>query len=140
MGVGARALNPKAKNPATLRKAKETEQVLNKTRLHTVGAFLDNIGGVHALIGSYGTHLQEFSFWKDDRPLELGDDIKSISGEETFLLENDDRKTLRPCLRVQTSDTSDRLKRRLLGAHTVQVKVRHRDATTVTPQITLDEP
>ena len=77
---------------------------------------------------------------EDDRPLELGDEIKSISGEETFLRDTDDRKALRACLREQAADISARLKRRRLAAHTVQVKVRYGDFTTLTRQITVEDP
>ena len=59
---------------------------------------------------------------EDDRPLEIGDEIKSISGEETFLKDTDDRKILRACLKEQAADISARLKHRRLGAQTVQVK------------------
>ena len=77
---------------------------------------------------------------EDDRPLEIGDEIKSISGEETFLKDTDDRKILRTCLKEQAADISSRLKHRKLGAHTVQVKVRYSDFTTLTRQISLEEP
>jgi DNA polymerase-4 len=95
---------------------------------------------LRALVSSFGTRLKQFAFGEDDRPLELGDDIKSISGEETFLQDSADRKVLRACLREQAADISGRLKRRRLGAHTVQVKVRYGDFTTLTRQITVEEP
>ncbi|MEI6395830.1 MAG: hypothetical protein WCT12_32590 [Verrucomicrobiota bacterium] len=44
------------------------------------------------------------------------------------------------CLRAQAEDISTRLKRRRLGAHTVQVKVRYGDFTTLTRQITVETP
>ena len=47
---------------------------------------------------------------------------------------------LRACLREQASDISGRLKRRRLGAHTVQVKLRYGDFTTLTRQISVEEP
>jgi DNA polymerase-4 len=72
--------------------------------------------------------------------LEIGDEIKSISGEETFLKDTDDRKILRACLREQAADISARLTHRRLGAHTVQVKVRYSDFTTLTRQISVEEP
>ena len=87
-----------------------------------------------------GPMLKQFAFGEDDRPLELGDEIKSISGEETFLKDTDDRKVLRACLRTQADDIATRLKRRRLGAHTVQVKVRYGDFTTLSRSRTLDEP
>jgi DNA polymerase-4 len=82
----------------------------------------------------------QFSFGEDDRPLELGDEIKSISEEETFLQDTEDRVVLRACLRTQAADIAARLKRRRLAAHTVQVKVRYGDFTTLTRQVTMEEP
>jgi DNA polymerase IV len=119
---------------------KVTEQALQQAGLHTVGDLQDYPGDLRALVGSFGPRLKQFALGQDDRPLELGEDIKSISGEETFLQDTDDRKVLRACLREQAQDISGRLKRRRLGAHTVQVKVRYGDFTTLTRQITVEEP
>jgi DNA polymerase-4 len=119
---------------------KVTEQAINQAGLRTVGDLQDHTGDLRALVGSFGPKLKQFAFGQDDRPLELGDDIKSISGEETFLQDTEDRKVLRACLREQAADISGRLKRRRLGAHTVQVKVRYGDFTTLTRQITVEEP
>ena len=41
---------------------------------------------------------------------------------------------------VNAEDISQKLNRRRLGAHTVQVKVRYGDFTTLTRQITLEDP
>ena len=95
---------------------------------------------MRALVGSFAGQLKRFALGEDDRPLSLGDEIKSISGEETFLQDTEDRKILRACLAEQAADISARLKRRQLGAHTVQVKVRYGDFTTLTRQISLEEP
>jgi DNA polymerase-4 len=92
------------------------------------------------LVGSFGPKLKQFSLGEDDRPLEIGDEIKSISNEETFLKDTDDRKVLRACLREQATDISARLKHRRLGAYTVQVKVRYSDFTTLTRQFSVEEP
>lgn len=119
---------------------KVTEQVLNQAGIETVGDLQDYAGDLRALVGSFGPKLKQFAFGEDDRPLELGDEIKSISGEETFLRDTEDRKVLRACLREQATDISTRLKRRKLGAHTVQVKVRYSDFTTLTRQFSVEEP
>lgn len=119
---------------------KVTEQVLQRAGVRTVGDLQDYAGDLRALVGSFGPKLKQFAFGEDDRPLELGDDIKSISGEETFLRDTDDRKILRACLREQAADIATRLKRRRLGAHTVQVKVRYGDFKTLTRQISVEEP
>jgi DNA polymerase-4 len=119
---------------------KVTELTLNQAGLHTIGDLQDFTGDLRAWVGSLGPKLKQFAFGEDDRPLELGDEIKSISGEETFLKDTDDRKVLRACLREQATDISTRLKRRRLGAHTVQVKVRYGDFTTLTRQFSVEEP
>ncbi len=119
---------------------KVTEGVLRGVGLHTVGDLQDYSGDLRALVGSFGPTLKQFAFGEDDRPLELGDEIKSISGEETFLQDTEDRQVLRACLRTQAADIEARLKRRRLAAHTVQVKVRYGDFTTLTRQFTVEEP
>jgi DNA polymerase-4 len=119
---------------------KVTEQTLNRAGIVTVGDLQNYAGDLRALVGSFGPKLKQFAFGEDDRPLEIGDEIKSISGEETFLQDTDDRKVLRACLKEQASDISSRLKHRQLGAHTVQVKVRYSDFTTLTRQISVEEP
>jgi len=117
-----------------------TEQVLKQAGLETVGDLQDYNGDLRALVGSYAAKLRQFAFGEDNRPLESGDEIKSISVEETFLKDTDDRQVLRECLRAQAADIAERLKHRRLGAHTVQVKVRYGDFTTLTRQITMEEP
>jgi DNA polymerase-4 len=117
-----------------------TEQVLKKVGISTVGDLQDYRGDLRALVGSFAAKLKQFAFGEDDRPLEIGDEIKSISGEETFLQDTDDRKILRACLKEQAADISSRLKHRKLGAHTIQVKVRYSDFTTLTRQISVEEP
>src|SRR5215469_2464675 len=119
---------------------KVTEQVLHQAGVQTIGDLQDYPGDLRALVGSFAGQLKGFAIGEDDRPIELGDEIKSISGEETFLKDTDDRKILRTCLKEQAADISNRLKRRQLGAHTVQVKVRYGDFTTLTRQITVEEP
>jgi DNA polymerase-4 len=119
---------------------KVTEQILGQAGMETVGNLQDYRGDLRALVGSFGPKLKSFAFGQDDRPLELGDEIKSISGEETFLKDTDDRRVLRACLRTQAADISARLKHCCLGAHTVQVKVRYGDFTTLTRQITVEDP
>jgi DNA polymerase-4 len=117
-----------------------TEEVLKSAGVETVGDLQDYDGDLRALVGSFAAKLHQFALGEDDRPLELGDEIKSISGEETFLKDTEERKVLRACLKEQAADISGRLKRRRLGALTVQVKVRYSDFTTLTRQISVEEP
>ncbi|HUR46666.1 MAG TPA: DNA polymerase IV [Candidatus Saccharimonadales bacterium] len=119
---------------------KVTEQVLAQTGILTVGDLQDYPGDLRAQVGSFGPKLKRYAMGDDDRPLELGDDIKSISSEETFLRDTEDRKQLRTCLRQQADEISAKLKRKQLGARTVQVKVRYSDFTTLSRQISVEEP
>lgn len=119
---------------------KVTSETLNRAGLLTVGDLQNHTGDLRALVGSFGPRLKEFAFGQDDRPLELGDEIKSISGEETFLRDTDDRRILRACLKTQALDIAARLQHRHLGARTVQVKVRYGNFTTLSRQISVEEP
>jgi DNA polymerase-4 len=118
---------------------KVTQQILNQAGVCTVGDLQEYPGDLRALVGSFGPRLRQFAFGQDDRPLESGDEIKSISDEETFLRDTLDRKVLRTCLREQAAQISARLKRRRLGAQTIQIKVRYGDFSTLTRQITVEE-
>jgi DNA polymerase-4 len=117
-----------------------TEQVLAAQGLRTVGDLQDHRGDLRPLVGSFGARLKQFAFGEDDRPLELESQTKSVSGEETFLEDTDNRKVLRACLKEQAEDIASRLKKKRLAAHTVQVKVRYSDFTTLTRQISLEDP
>jgi DNA polymerase-4 len=117
-----------------------TQQSLNKAGISTVGDLQDYQSDLRALAGSFGPKLKQFAFGEDDRPLDLESEIKSISGEETFQKDTDDRKVLRTCLKGQAADIARSLKGHRLGARTVQVKVRYSDFTTLTRQISVEEP
>jgi DNA polymerase IV len=64
---------------------KVTEGVLHGARIKTVDDLQDYAGDLRALVGSFAPTLKQFAFGEDDRPLALGEEIKSISEEETFL-------------------------------------------------------
>ncbi|MEI6343199.1 MAG: DNA polymerase IV [Verrucomicrobiota bacterium] len=117
-----------------------TSKILETAGLRTVGDLQDHPGDLRPLVGSWGATLRQFAMGEDDRPLDLGDDIKSISSENTFERDTDDRPTLRRCLREQAGDVAGKLERRRLSAGTVQVKVRYGDFTTLTRQWSRDEP
>ena len=75
-------------------------------------------GDLRSLVGAWGAELKQFAFGDDDRALDLGDEVKSISSENTFLRDTEDRPTLRACLKEQAGDVAKNLaKRRLSGSH-----------------------
>lgn len=117
-----------------------TEQILNGAGMKTIGDLQDYLGNLRGLVGSFGPTLKQFAFGEDDRVLETDSEAKSISSEETFDRDTGDKRILRDCLRAQALEISTELKEKELGAHTVQVKIRYSDFTTLTRQITMEEP
>ena len=117
-----------------------TDEVLQKAGINTIGDLQDYPGDLRAFVGSFAGRLKEYAFGQDDRPLEIDDTIKSISSEETFLKDTDDRTILKRSLREQAEEVSGKLRRRRLEAQTVQVKLRYSDFTTLSRQVTLEEP
>jgi DNA polymerase-4 len=117
-----------------------TEEILRSAGVETVADLQTYHGDLRALVGSFAARLRAFAFGEDDRPLALDDTIKSISNEETFLRDTDDRKILKKSLLEQAEEISARLHRKQLAAQTVQVKLRYGDFATLTRQITVEEP
>ncbi|HWN94006.1 MAG TPA: DNA polymerase IV [Methylomirabilota bacterium] len=119
---------------------KVTEQALVEAGIKTIGDLQDYVGDLRSLVGSWAPGLKRLAFGDDDRPLDLSDERKSISSENTFLQDTADRRVLRDCLREQANDVAATLQRKRLEAQTVQVKVRYSDFTTLTRQISVEEP
>lgn len=119
---------------------KVTEEVLLKAGLRSVGDLQDHPGDLRALVGSFGPQLKRFALGEDDRPLDLSDEVKSISAEETFERDTEDRKVLRACLKEQAAEIAGRLAKRRLCAKTIQVKLRYGDFRTLSRQMTFEEP
>lgn len=119
---------------------KVTEQTLINAGIRTIGDLQNYQSDLRALVGSWAPQLKQLAFGEDDRPIEVDWDIKSISSEETFDVDTDDRAILRRCLKEQADDIARRLQRKRLEARTVQVKVRYRNFSTLTRQISLQDP
>lgn len=117
-----------------------TEQSLRQAGLETIADLQDTSTDLRSLVGSWGRELKRMAHGEDDRPLDLEDEIKSISSENTFARDTADRAALRGCLREQAGELAEKLARHRLAAGTVQVKVRYSDFTTLTRQISIEEP
>ncbi|HEV8544516.1 MAG TPA: DNA polymerase IV [Verrucomicrobiae bacterium] len=116
-----------------------TEKILNGAGIFNIGDLQNYPGDLRALVGSFSGALRAFALGNDNRPLELGDEIKSISSEETFDRDTMDRPRLRRCLWTQAEEIAARLHRKRLMAQTVQVKIRYRNFNTLTRQITVED-
>jgi DNA polymerase-4 len=116
-----------------------TEENLKSAGIQTVGDLQDYPGDLRALVGSFAGTLRQFALGNDDRPLDLYEETKSISSENTFLQDTDHRPTLRATLWEQAQEIATELREKHLAAHTIQVRVRYGDFTTLTRQMTLED-
>ena len=117
-----------------------TEAALQKAGYHTIADLQDTPTDLRSLVGSWGRELKRMAHGEDDRPLDLGDEVKSISSENTFARDTADRPVLRACLREQADELAQKLAKYRLAASTVSVKVRYGDFTTLTRQFSVEEP
>ncbi|XHR28913.1 MAG: DNA polymerase IV [Chthoniobacteraceae bacterium] len=119
---------------------KVTAEVLTKAGLRTIGDIQDHPGDLRALVGSFGAALKRYASGEDDRALEVEGEVKSISVEDTFERDTEDRRILVPTLKAQAEEIARKLSREQLAAKTVQVKVRYSDFKTLTRQISIEDP
>jgi DNA polymerase-4 len=117
-----------------------TAQALAEKGIVTIGDMQDTQMDLHSIVGSFAGKLKERAFGNDDRPVDLSEERKSISAENTFLNDTDDRPTLRAALKEMAADVAASLEKNGVGARTVQVKVRYSDFSTLTRQIRVEEP
>ncbi len=90
--------------------------------------------------GKNGSDLARHARGIDPRPVETQRASKSISQEITFTRDVRDGDQLRHILREQAETLSKELKRKRLAATTTKLKLRWSDFTTLTRQITFDQP
>ena len=117
-----------------------TAEALEARGFRTIGDLQNPGVELRGIVGSFAESLKARALGNDDRPVDTSDDRKSISAENTFLEDTDDRPTLRAALREMAADVADSLDKYGLGALTVQVKVRYSDFSTLTRQIRVEEP
>ncbi len=117
-----------------------TAQALEAKGLMTIGDLQATAFNLHGIVGSFAESLRARAFGIDDRPVDTSDERKSISAENTFLHDTEDRPTLRVALKEMATDVAQTLEENGIGAMTIQVKVRYSDFTTLTRQIRLEEP
>lgn len=117
-----------------------TASALESHQIHTIADLQDTKLDLEPIVGSFASTLKARAFGNDERELDLSDERKSISAENTFLNDTDDRPTLRSALKEMAEDIAQSLAKHHLAARTVQVKVRYSDFTTLTRQLRVEEP
>jgi len=116
-----------------------TANILEQRGIKTIGDLQDTTMALEPLVGSFASTLKERAFGRDNRELDLSDERKSISAENTFRIDTDHRPTLRASLKEMAADVAETLQKHDLAAKTVQIKVRYSDFTTLTRQIRLED-
>jgi DNA polymerase-4 len=120
---------------------KVTEKNLIAAGIRTIG---DVVHARHAtlerLVGSYAAHMQQLARGLDDRDVIPDAEAKSIGAENTFAHDLSSAGELRAELDLLSERVATRARADGVVGHTVNLKARYADFTTVTRALTLPEP
>lgn len=119
-----------------------TEKILNTGGFHLMRHIqaLPNESSLIPLVGNQARRIWELANGIDDRPVETDRKIQSIGAEETYEEDLTDGSAIELEFRYFANRLSKRLRKRNLLGHTVSIKVRYDDFTTVSRQKRLDTP
>jgi DNA polymerase-4 len=92
------------------------------------------------LVGNRAAHLHDLAWGRDERPLEMDVAAKSIGSEHTFDTDTDDEALLRRTLLAQAETVARQLREEKVAARTITLKLRYANFTTLTRQVSLDQP
>ena len=90
--------------------------------------------------GEHGRDLAQRARGEDERPVSIEHEIKSVSHETTFEHDVSDEELLYRTLRHLVEGVGRRLRQAGVRGNTVRLKLRWADFTTITRQVTLEEP
>ncbi|MBI5283812.1 MAG: DNA polymerase IV [Chloroflexi bacterium] len=116
----------------------KTEQVLVRAGIRTVDDLARRTEkDAERLLGSHGAFLRDLARGIDDAPVVTEHERKSVGAEETFAEDIAGGPKLRAELRRIAERVAQRMQRAGVRAHTVAIKLRYADFTTVTRQSSL---
>lgn len=119
-----------------------TEKILKTGGFHLMRHIqaLPDESSLIPLVGNQARRIWELANGIDDRPVETDRKIQSIGAEETYEEDLTDGSAIELEFRYFGNRLSKRLRKRNLLGHTVSIKVRYDDFTTVSRQKRLDTP
>ncbi len=112
---------------------KKSQQELKAKGIHTIYELRKiPIKALREIFGIQAQEISELARGIDNRPVELYRKVKSISTEQTFAEDIDEREILLSILLHQVEDVAYRLRRANLVAKTVTLKLRYGNFRTIT--------
>ena len=119
-----------------------TEKILKNGGFHFMRHIqaLPDESSLIPLVGNQARRIWELANGIDDRSVETDRKIQSIGAEETYEEDLTDGSAIELEFRYFANRLSKRLRKRNLLGHTVSIKVRYDDFTTVSRQKRLDTP
>ena len=119
-----------------------TEKILKTGGFHLMRHIqaLPDESSLIPLVGNQARRIWELANGIDDRPVETDRKIQSIGAEETYEEDLTDGIAIELEFRYFANRLSKRLRKRNLLGHTVSIKVRYDDFTTISRQKRLDTP
>ena len=119
-----------------------TEKILKTGGFHLMRHIqaLPDESSLIPLVGNQARRIWELANGIDDRPVETDRKIQSIGAEETYEEDLTDGSAIELEFRYFANRLSKRLRKRNLLGHTISIKVRYDDFTTVSRQKRLDTP
>jgi len=90
--------------------------------------------------GKWGYAISQRAQGIDERPITIQHTAKSVSQETTFAKDVTDEETLLKTIQRLSNHISRRLAKKHRQATTVKIKLRWSDFTTITRQVTLNQP
>ena len=120
---------------------KVTQKALAARGIRTIRQLRETpVESLQGLFGSQTQQMLNLARGIDDRLVESDREAKSISGEQTFATDVEDKEYLLSILISQVEEVSYRLRANRLHANTITLKLRYPNFKTITRSSTLDHP
>jgi DNA polymerase-4 len=120
---------------------KVTEKALQKAGINTIGQLRS--AARYKLSMVFGNQVEDIlnlAQGIDNRKVQSCTEAKSISAEETFAVDIQDKTALIGVLHNQVEEVAQRLRAEKLQAKTITLKIRYGDFRTITRSLTMDKP